>query len=236
MAVLKLSGFLKGVSGKTGNAVYRYTRNGTELSDRPFVNNPQTASQQSVRAAFSKATKGWRTLTTAQAAAWNAFASTILENDDISGNKTKRSGFNWYVALSSRFYLVNGIAGTAPTTPPTTAFLGDNLTFTVLAGAGNMKITASAPNSAGTTTALLVQKLSSANGKAQKNAYRTKTHFAFASGSLQATLTLPPGVYSVATQYVNTATGQETALNVLGTFGPVTFMVMQGDTSKKKAA
>ncbi|HRF61201.1 MAG TPA: hypothetical protein PLH94_14960 [Fimbriimonadaceae bacterium] len=189
-----------------------------------------------MRAAFSKATKGWRTLTTAQAAAWNAFASTILENDDISGNKTKRSGFNWYVALSSRFYLVNGIAGTAPTTPPTTAFLGDNLTFTVLAGAGNIKITASGPNSAGTTTALLVQKLSSANAKPQKNGYRTKTHFAFASGSLQATPTLPPGVYAVAPQYVSMTTGQETALNALGTFGPVTFLVTQSDGAKKKAA
>ena len=154
----------------------------------------------------------------------------------MSGTKNKRSGFNWYVALSSRVYLVNGIGATAPTSPPATSFLGDNLTFAVQVGAGNIKITASGPNSAGTTTALLVQKLSSANGKPQKNGYRTKTHFAFASGSLQATLTLPPGTYALATQYVNTATGQETALNGLGTFGPVTFMVTHGDASKKKAA
>ena len=69
MATLKLSNFLRGVAGREGNAGDRYTRNGTELRHRPFVNNPQTAAQQAVRGAFSKATKGWRSLTTAQAAA-----------------------------------------------------------------------------------------------------------------------------------------------------------------------
>lgn len=232
---MKLSGFLKGVSGKTGNAVYRYTRNGTALSDRPFVNNPSTAAQQLVRAAFTKATKAWKNLTPAQAAAWNAYALNFSETNDVSGVASKRSGFNWYVALSSRFYQVNGLSATAPATPPTAAFTGDSLSFTATAQAGGIKITASAANSAGTTTALLVQKLSSANGKPQKNGYRTKAHFTFTGGSLQTTVNVTPGTYVVGIQYVSTGTGQETGFVNVGTVGPVTFAVANTDTKKKAA-
>jgi hypothetical protein len=236
MAILKLSGFLKGVSGKAGNAVYRFTKNGTELADRPFVNNPQTAYQQAVRAAFSKSTKAWKNLTIAQAAAWNSFAASIVETEEISGAKTKRSGFNWYVALSSRWYLVNGMGGTAPANPPTAAFTGDSLTFTTSADSGGIKITASAANTSGTTTALLFQKLSSANGKPQKNGYRTKAHYAFVAGGLTTTVALTPGTYAVAVQYVKTSTGQETTMQVLGTVGPVTFAVSGTDSANKKKA
>lgn len=235
---MKLSGFLKGVSGKAGNAVYRLTKNGTELSDRPIVNNPQTKAQMDVRAAFSKATKAWKNLTTAQAAAWDAYALTITETEEVSGVKTHRSGFNWYTGLSSRFYLVNGLSGTAPTTPPTTPFTGDSLTFTLAAEVGDSSITinASGPNSAGTKTCLLIQKLTSANGKPQKNGYRTKAYVAFATGSLSAVVPVTPGYYSVAIQYVRTATGQETTTQVIGTAGPITFAVSQGGSNGKKKA
>ena len=238
MAVLKLSGFLKGVSGKAGNAVYRLTKNGTELSDRPIVNNPQTKAQMDVRAAFSKATKAWKNLTTAQADAWDAYALTITETEEVSGVKTHRSGFNWYTGLSSRFYLVNGISGTAPTTPPTTPFTGDSLTFTIAPGetGSSIEFTASAANTAGTKTALLLQQLSSANGKPQKNGYRTKGYVAFAAGSLSAEVPVTPGFYSAAIQYVKTSTGQETTTQVVGEVGPISFAVAQGGSNGKKKA
>jgi len=237
MAILKLSGFLKGVSGKAGNVVYRYTKNGTELSDRPIVNNPKTPAQQNVRAAFTKATRGWRGLTRAQADAWNAYAAGITETEEISGNKTKRSGFNWYVAFSSRFYQVNNISSTAPSNPPTTSFTGDTLTFTAGPVANGIKITASSANSAAVTTALLFNKLSSANGKPSKGGYRTKAYFAFSSNSLATNVVLPPGIYSFGVQYASLATGQESNLQVINTIGPVTFAVSEpAAPSKKKAA
>lgn len=236
MAKLKLSSFLSGVSGRAGNAVYRYTKNGTELSDRPFVNNPNTPAQSLARSAFSKATKAWKTLTAAQAAAWNAYAASITETEAVTGVKTKRSGFNWYVALSSRFYQVNNMAGTAPATPPASAFTGDALTFTLGAQSGGIKVTASGANSAGTVTALKFQKLTSANSKPQKAKYTTKAYFAFPSGSPATTVPLAPGVYSVAIQYVSTATGQETAIQVLGTVSGVTFAVAAPDAGAKKKA
>lgn len=238
VATLKLSGFLKGVSGRAGNAVYRLTKNGTELSDRPIVNNPQTKAQSDVRAAFSKATKAWKNLTTAQADAWNAYALTISESDAVSGAVTHRSGFNWYVALSSRYYLINGLSGTAPSTPPATAFTGDGLTFTLApaeSGSG-IQITASGANSTGVETALMIQKLSSANGKPQKNGYRTKDYFKFTPTVLSAEVAVSPGYYAVAIQYAKTSTGQETTMQVIGEVGPITFAVAQGGSNGKKKA
>lgn len=225
MATLKLSSFLKGISGRTGNAVYRLTLNGTELSDRPLVNNPSTKAQQLVRAAFTKSTQGWRNLTAAQVAAWNNYARFQKERNDVSGNVTSRSGFNWYVALSSRFYFVNGLAGTAPATPPTSNFTGDGLSFVLTGRTGAIQIQASAANSPGTTTAILIQRLRSVNSKPQKNGYRTVAHVVFASGSLSADISVEPGVYAVATQYVRVSTGQETSLNPVGLVGPITLAV-----------
>lgn len=89
------------------------------------------------------------------------------------------------------------------------------------------------------TTALQVQKLSSANGKPGKT-YLTKAHYAFEGpGGLQTTVNVAPGVYSAAYQYVSTATGQETARTVIGNVGPITFAVTgeaPTPSSKKRAA
>lgn len=226
---------MKAISGRSGNAVYRSTRNGTELADRPFVNNPQTPAQSTVRVAFSKVTKQWKSLTFAQAQAWNAYAAVRKEIEAISGVSTTRSGFNWFVAFGVRYLTVNPTQNTAPVNPPATDFLGDALTITPAAQAGGIKFTASAANSTKTTTALLVQKLSNGNAKPGKQ-YRTKAHFQFTAGSLQTTVALTPGTYAVGIQYVNTDTGQETAFVNLGTVGPVTFAVAQGGESDKKKA
>lgn len=236
MAKLKLSGFLSGVSGRSGNAVYRYTKNGTELCDRPFVNNPKSAAQTAVRSAFSKVTKQWKSLSSAQAAAWNAYAASITETEQVTGAKTKRSGFNWFVSLGARYLWVNEGQATAPTTPPTTAFTGDSIKVTASAVAGGIKFTASAANTNGVTTALQVQKLSSANGKPGAK-YTTKAHMEFKSGTLEKTISVPPGTYAVAIQYVSLATGQETVSEAIGKVGPVSFVLAGTDTnSKKKAA
>ena len=234
IALLKLSSFVKGISGKSGNAVYRITKYGTEIADRPTVNNPDTPAQNVIRNAFSKVTKQWKTLTTAQAAAWNAYAATRAETERASGVKATRSGFNWFVGFGTRYLTVNPLQNAAPTSPPATDFVGDAISITPAAQAGGIKFTASAANASKTTTALLIQKLRNGNAKPGKQ-YLTKQHFQFTSGSLNTVVSLPPGVYSVGYQFVNIDTGQETDMVLLGTVGPVTFVV-SGSESNKKAA
>lgn len=234
MAKVKLSSFARGVSGSTSNAVYRLTKFGTELADRPISNNPNTPSQSAVRGAFSKVTKQWKTLSATQAAAWNAYAANITETEQISGTKVKRTGFNWFVALGARYLWINDSATTAPVTPPANAFVGDALKITATAVAGGIKFSAPAANSAGTTTALQVQKLTSGNGKSGK-AYTTKAHFQFKTGGLESTVLLAPGTYSVAIQFVELATGQETVRTVIGKVGPVSFAVQNAPAQKKAA-
>lgn len=235
MAVVKLSNFMRGLSGRAGNAVYRFTKNGTELADRPIVNNPDTPSQSAVRTAFTRVTQQWKSLTPAQAEAWNTYAEGIRDMNDVSGSIRQRSGFNWFVAFGTRYLLVNSDENQAPATPPQASFPGDALTFTVTAQTGAIKFVASAPNGAFTTTALLVQRLRNANAKPSKQ-YRTLKHFAFASGSLETTVPVTPGHYAVAIQYVNLLTGQETEMNTLGKVGPVSFAVAEGSSKSKKAA
>jgi hypothetical protein len=234
MAIIRPTNAIQGISGRSGNAVYRFTRNGTEFASRPFVNDPNTPAQSAVRSSFSKVAKQWRTLPAADAAAWNEYAADQVEFDRMSGNRTSRSGFNWFVAFGTRYLTVNPSKTDAPTKPPTADYNGDAITVSAVAIAGGIKFSASAPNGSKSTTALLVQKLRNANAKPGKQ-FRTKTHFQFASGSLQTTVALAPGTYAVGYQFVNTDSGQESPFVSLGVVGPVTFTVSQNHPNKKAA-
>lgn len=234
MALLKLSNAISGISGRAGNAVYRLTKFGTEFATRPIVNNPDTPAQNAVRSAFTKATQQWRTLTTAQVAAWNEYASMRKEMDDVSGSSASRSGFNWFVGFGTRYFTVNPSATSAPTMPPANPYSGDAISISASAGDAGIVFTASAPNGANSTTAILIQKLRNANAKPGKQ-YRTITHHKFVSGGLEFQLDVTPGYYAVGYQFVETTSGQETKATLLGIVGPVSLSVQQGQ-SKKKAA
>lgn len=238
MAIMKLGNAFQAVSGRSGNAVYRSTKNGTEFAVRPFVNNPQTPAQNDVRDAFSKVTKQWKSLTPAQVKLWNDYADARVETERITGSRTTRSGFNWFVAYGVRYLLVNPSQTAAPASPPTSDYAGDPITISAepseQAG-GGIVFSASAANGANSTTALLVQRLRNANSKPGKQ-YRTIAHFKFVSGTLQTTVPLSPGYYAVGTQFVNTATGEETRFESLGIVGPVSLAVAGHATSSKKKA
>lgn len=67
------------------------------------------------------------------------------------------------------------------------------------------------------------------------NAYRTKVHFKFASGSLSTTVPVAPGYYAVGYEFVSTATGQESPRVLLGKVGPVSLSVRTSKPAKKAA-
>jgi hypothetical protein len=218
--------------------VYKWTKEGIVMVDRESPANPQTSAQLAVRGAFKKATQQWKTMTEAQIEAWNEYAKERSETEEITNRKYRLSGFNWFARFAARYFAVNPSATSAPTAPPASDFAGDTITITAepaeTAG-GGITFTASAPNSTNVTTALLVQKLVNANRKPMPGGYRTKLYFKFVSGTLQKTISLPPGYYAVGYEFVNMATGQESSRVLLGKVGPVSLAVSTPKSAKKAA-
>ncbi len=198
-----------GASGKAANAVFRETSEGTIVGPRVTPRNPRTPAQQAVRAAMTKASQSFQTLTQAQIKAWNKYALKGQVNNKTTHKPKTRSGINAYLELASKYYLVNG-SGTAPATPPALPFVADDVTFTVTASAGTLTVTASGPNNAGVKTEFLIQELASPARKPQKGGYRTNSYHAFVAGTLDYDIEVDPGYYAVGYRFVNTATGQQT--------------------------
>jgi hypothetical protein len=205
------------------------------MRERTTPKNPKTAAQMAVRSAFSKATKQWANLSTANVAAWAQWANSYSNTQETTDKEYKSAGFNAFVKLSAKWYAVNS-TGTAPVNPPTSTFAGDNITLTATAVAGGVKFTASGANTSGTTTALLIARTGGKNRTANASQYREKAYFKFASGTLETTVTLPAGYVAAGYSFVNTATGQETQHVILGNVGQVTFAVTEGNANPKKKA
>lgn len=142
-------------------------------------------------------------------AAWRNYAGFLNHENYVTGKKYHPSGINAYTELACKFYQVNP-TGTAPSTPPTSAFNGDNIAITATAGTGMVTFTASAANATNVTTEFLLQPLANANRKPQKKGYRSKGFFAFVAGTLTHDVTVPAGFYAAGYRFVNSATGQAT--------------------------
>lgn len=235
MATVKLAGPFAEISGKLGKLVFASTKEGTVMRDRTTPTNPKTPAQIAVRNAFRKATKQWSTLSAANMAAWKSYATAHPKTNKTSGEQYTPSAFNWFAALATKYFLVNPNATSAPLTPPATNFGGDSLSFTITnpVGSNNIQFTASAANSAGVTTELLVQSLASAGRSPSKSGYRSKGFKAFATGSLSTTVAVSTGYFAAAYRYVNTATGQELGTTFIGTLYVAGAALRSGDNSSK---
>jgi len=209
-----LSIVFENLRGKAGNVVIRKGRSGLTVNNRVTSKNPRTAAQQGIRSAFSKATATWKTLTSTQVQAWNAYALTVTKTNPITGNTYHPTGFNAFTGLAIKFLQINP-TGTIPVTPPTSAFTGDTITITATGGSGAITFTATAQNATGIKTEILLQPLPNANRAPQPGHYRTKAFNNFGNLAHTYTATLLPGTYAAAYKFVNTATGQETPLQPL---------------------
>lgn len=176
----------------------------------------------------------WRSLTPTQVASWNNYALTINKRNRVNGRAFHPSGFEAFLGLGCKYLQVNP-GGTVPTTPPSTPFSGDAITFTVTPGTGKLTFTPSAANSANTTTEFLVQALANGNRKPQKKQYRSKGFHQFTNTD-PFDLTLGAGYYAVQVSFVNKNTSQETT-PFSEPIQQVAFAVQTGGKSiQKKAA
>jgi len=238
MAKVKLAAFAQAISGRMGGVVYKKTRYGTEMAEFEAPSNPRTASQTAVRAAFTKATQQWRTLTTTQAASWREYASTRYVEEEITTVRYRTTGFNAFVKLSAKYFAVNPAATSAPADPPEAPFNGDTITLTVDAETpGALTFTSSGANAANVTTAILMQKLPNGNADPIDGGYKIAKYHTFTAGSPSTTVPVTPGYYAVGYQFVNTATGQQASPVYSGVIGPVSLtLVGTGPGKEKKSA
>ncbi len=150
-----------------------------------------------------------------QLTVWRTYAAGLTFENKRTGDKYKPKANNVFIALATKLLQVTP-AGTIPVTPPTVPFLGDGITLTVAAATGKMTFTASGKNATGITTEFLLQKLVSKARTPTKNAYRSKGFYVFPVTPLTYDVSAAAGWYAVAYRFVNTATGQESALITLG--------------------
>jgi hypothetical protein len=101
------SALITDARNKLGGDVFARNRAGLYVRVKVKPKNPKTVSQQSNRADFSALTKGFRSLTSAQIAGWNALASTGTLTDTL-GNTFQPSGIQLYISCNRNAATVGG--------------------------------------------------------------------------------------------------------------------------------
>jgi len=97
MALVKFGGGITQMAGSIAGNVFARNRYGNYVRARTKPTNPNTARQQAVRAALAQLTARWSdTLTAAQRAAWDLYASSVAMLNRL-GESTHLSGYNHYI-------------------------------------------------------------------------------------------------------------------------------------------
>lgn len=145
--------------GKIGGHVASRNRSGAYLRTKVTPVNPQTLAQQMVRNRLTSLSQGWRSLTPAQRAAWDAAVSDYARTD-IFGNLRNPTGKNLYLRVNANLLGVGEAAISTPVAPQGTSPVvagtltaTDTPTMTVALSGGDgtckVQIWATAPQSAG---------------------------------------------------------------------------------------
>lgn len=216
------------MSGLVGDAVFSNEQDGVGMrSHNPMSKQPFTPAQLAREAAFKKANQTWTTLSLTVANNWRAWGRTQSVRSPISGRYRTRDGKDCFVGLYAKMLQMN--AASALPTIPVGTYAGDanGVTLSVVAGSGVATWTASAANSAGTTTELLYQLLPSPVALARPDEYHSAKFQAFAGTGLTTTTTLAPGSYAFAYQFVELSTGRVAGFVPLGT-SKVTLALVEG--------
>lgn len=234
MARLKRTVIIGGASGSSGPVTFRIVRGKTLITERTSPTNPSTASQQAQRARFATSARAYKGFTASQVQQWDDFAANDTTRDPVTGTKRFKDGIDAYIGLATKYLAVNN-GGTAPSTPPASAFVAPSITVSAVGASGKVTFTASGALASNTRCELLLQKLATANRKPQKGAYRSKAFAAFPLGSLSQDVTITPGFYAAAYRFVNATTGQMTQLQQIGV-QTVTLALQEGGSKQAKKA
>lgn len=207
MAKVVYSANIQDIRGKLGNTVHSRARNGSTLRTRVSPKQPKTAGQTAVRSALTKSSVLYKNMTAPQLAAWATYAQTLAKHDPLSGKTYAPAPGTVFGGLTDKFLQMTPAAA-VPMTTPTAGFAGDSIGVSAVGVSGKVTFTASAANTVGVKTELLLQPLKSRARTPTAKAYRTKTFFAFVAGTLVQDVIVPAGFYAPAYRFVNAATGQ----------------------------
>lgn len=116
MALIKFGGGIVGMAGSIAGTTFSRNRYGAYARARTKPVNPNTAAQQTIRAALAFLTDRWsNTLTAAQRTAWNLYGSNVVMTNRL-GESMNLSGFNHYVRSNMpRKYASQSIIDAGPT-------------------------------------------------------------------------------------------------------------------------
>lgn len=210
MALAETSALIPGIRGTLGNVVFVRSPYGTQIRSRPDPADPRTPAQMAARERMRRAGYAWRTMTLEQAQNWRAYAA--AQNPD--GPNARANAQLLFTRLAVRFLQVNPNAA-VPLDPPASPFLGDAVTFSLEPMEGGVRLTADRPNSAGTTTEILVQPLESIHRRTYDSKYRTALFDNFQE-SLFVEVHSRSVAVAVAVRFLRASTGQATELFELG--------------------
>jgi hypothetical protein len=112
-------------SGSVGARTSSRNRSGQYIRQRAIPTQPRTIAQVAARAALGDVSAGWRGLTAAQRAAWNAFALSFTVNNSL-GTAINLTGAQCYVKVNT-VNLKNSSA-TVNTPPALPAFVACTVT------------------------------------------------------------------------------------------------------------
>ena len=130
-------------SGSVGARTSSRNRSGQYVRQRAIPTQPRTPAQVAARARLSDTSAGWRGLTDAQRAAWNAFGQSFTVTNSL-GTTINLTGAQCYAKVNT-VNLLNGDASvTAP--PALPSFLAATTTgITATAGTPTLTIQGAAP-------------------------------------------------------------------------------------------
>lgn len=143
----------------------------------------------------------------------------------MSGGTRGRQGKDCFSGLYAKLLQMDPNA--AIPTPPVGRFAGDSVAFTASVVNGQVRIEASKANAAGVTTEFLFQELPSEVALSNPKGFHTADFHRFTNPVTAEVLTVPPGFYEFAAQFVEIATGRVAGFASLGRL-TVGLSVMRG--------
>jgi len=165
--------------GKLGGHVLSKNRSGAYARTKVTPVNPQTAAQQAARNRLTTFSQGWRGLTQAQIAAWNAAVQAFARNN-VFADIVNPTGKNLYTALNINLDLI----GQSPiSTPPLPSGGGEVVAGAVVMTNGGAKTVAHTGSTAGHTVLVYATQGVSPGKLFVKNDFRLITTFTGGSAS-----------------------------------------------------
>lgn len=116
MALVKTSALVATISGSIGAANFANTRNGLVVRPRAQKPNPNTAIQQTRRAAYTETVRAWALRTTGEKLSWNNNAKFYPQTNRL-GQPRLLSGFALFVKNTMRAFTSGHSGGAFPPVP-----------------------------------------------------------------------------------------------------------------------